>query len=103
MGAMGHSPWGVAMLQMADSRRRFVMPKEAAIGPNDPAEVEVLPNGRVLISPVLVIPLHEAWALTAESTAQTDASLRDYRSGRTLDTAALDGKLAARIGKRSGP
>jgi hypothetical protein len=29
--------------------------------------------------------------------------LRDYRSGRTLDTAALDGKLAARIGKRGGP
>jgi hypothetical protein len=90
------------MLQMADSRRRFVMPKEASIGPNDPAEVEVLPDGRVLISPVLVIPLHETWALTAESTGQTEAAFRDYRAGRTIDTAALDGKISARIGKRGG-
>jgi hypothetical protein len=78
------------MLQMADSRRRFVMPKEAAIGPNDPAEVEVLPDGRVLISPVLVIPRHEAWALTPESTAQTEAALQDYLAGRTMTTEALN-------------
>jgi hypothetical protein len=90
------------MLQMADNRRRFVMPKEASIGPNDPAEVEVLPDGRVLISPVLVIPLHETWALTAESTAQTDAALRDYRAGRALGYEALGEQIAARIGKRGG-
>jgi len=88
------------MLQMADSRRRFVMPKEAAIGPNDPAEVEVLPDGRVVISPVRVIPVHESWALTAESTAQTDAALNDYKAGRTIGAKALEARIAAGAPRR---
>jgi hypothetical protein len=82
------------MLQLADSRRRFVMPKEAAIGPNDAADVEVLPDGRVVISPVLIIPIHESWALTAESTAQTDTALKDYKAGRTIGVKALDARIA---------
>jgi hypothetical protein len=83
------------MLQMADSRRRFVMPKEAAIGANDPADVEVLPDGRVVISPVRVIPIHESWAVTPESAAQTAAALKDYKAGRTMDVKALDAKITA--------
>ena len=89
------------MLQMADNRRRFVMPKEAAIGPNDPADVEVLPDGRVLISPVRVIPVHELWAVTAESVAQTDAALKDYRAGRAIDAKTLAVKLASAPGRRT--
>jgi hypothetical protein len=83
------------MLQMADSRRRFVMPKEAAIGANDPADVEVLPDGRVVISPVRVILAHESWAVTPESTTQTAASLKDYKAGRTIGVQALDASIAA--------
>lgn len=83
------------MLQMADSRRRFVMPKEAAIRPNDPAEVEVLPDGRVMISPVRIIPVHESWALTDESVAQTSESVADYRAGRAVDVKGLDAKIKA--------
>ncbi len=81
------------MLQMADSRRRFVMPKEAAIGANEPADVEVLPDGRVIISPVRVIPVHESWAVTPESLAQTAASMKDYKAGRTIGVKALDAKI----------
>ena len=88
------------MLQMADSRRRFVMPKDAKIGPNEPADVEVLPDGRVMISPVHVIPVHEAWAVTRESTAQTEASLADYKSGRTIGVKTLDSRIAARRRKK---
>lgn len=83
------------MLQMADSRRRFVMPKEAAIGANEPADVEVLPDGRVVISPVRVIPVHESWAVTPESAAQTTAALKDYKAGRTIGVKVLDAKIAA--------
>jgi hypothetical protein len=82
------------MLQLADSRRRFVMPKEAAIGPNDPADVEVLPDGRVVISPVRTIPIHESWALTAESIARTSAALEDYKTGRVIGVESLDAKIA---------
>jgi hypothetical protein len=89
------------MLQMADSRRRFVMPKEAAIGPNDPAEVEVLPDGRVMISPVRVIPVHEAWTVTPESAAQTDAALADYKAGRAIGVKSLEARIASR-GRKQG-
>jgi len=88
------------MLQMADSRRRFVMPKEAAIGPNDPADVELLADGRVVISPVRIIPIHEAWALTPDSMSQTDAALEDYQAGRTIGVKALDAEIATRTARR---
>ena len=84
------------MLQISDSRRRFVMPKEAAIGANTPAEVEVLPDGRVVITPVRVIPVHEEWAVTPESLAQTKAAMKDHKAGRSIGVKALDAKLAAR-------
>ncbi|MEO6326116.1 MAG: AbrB/MazE/SpoVT family DNA-binding domain-containing protein [Thermoanaerobaculia bacterium] len=89
------------MLQLADNRRRFVMPKEAAIGPNEPAEVEVLPDGRVMISPVRIIPVHELWAVTPESTLQTEAALRDYRAGRTQGVKSLDDRIAAKGRKKA--
>jgi hypothetical protein len=88
------------VIQMADSKRRFVMPKEARIGPNEPADVEVLPDGRVMISPVYVIPVHESWALARESAAQTEASLADYEAGRAIGVKSLDSRIAARGRKK---
>jgi len=72
------------MLQLSDSRRRFVMPKEAPIGPHTPAEITVLPDGRVLITPLRTIPINEEWAVTPESRAQTAEALRDHREGRAV-------------------
>jgi len=91
------------MLQMADSRRRFVMPKDAAIAANDPADVELLPDGRVMISPVRVIPVHETWAVTPESVAQTNASLKDYKAGRTIGVKTLNAMITAGGPKAGGP
>jgi hypothetical protein len=88
------------MLQLADQRRRFVMPKEAAIGPNEPADVEVLPDGRVVISPVKVFPVHELWALTPESKAQTDAAMEDYKAGRTTGAKGLAARMATQRPKK---
>jgi hypothetical protein len=36
------------MLQMADSRRRFVMPRDPAIGPDDPG-AKVLIDGTTMV------------------------------------------------------
>jgi hypothetical protein len=72
------------MIQLSDSRRRFVMPKEAAIGPNAPAEISVLPDGRVLITPLRVIPINEEWALTPESREQTAHAIKDHQAGRSV-------------------
>lgn len=89
------------MLQLSDSRRRFVMPKEAPIGPNAPAEVSVLPDGRVLITPVRTIPIHEEWAVTQESREQTEKALKDYHKGRSVaGLKALDARIAKGRGRK---
>ena len=85
------------MLQLSDNRRRFVMPKDAPIGPNTAAEVEVLADGRVMITPVLTVPIHEAWALTPESRARTAASEKAYREDRTIGAEELDILIAERL------
>ena len=83
------------MLQLSDNRRRFVMPKEAAIGPNTAADITVLPDGRVLITPLRTIPINEEWALSPESKAQTVEALQDHRKGRAVaGLKALDAALA---------
>lgn len=90
------------MLQTADSRRRFVMPKEAKISANMPANVEVLPDGRVMITPLVTIPRHEQWAHTPESFAQTAASLKDYQENRAIDAAELTTRITTGAKKRGG-
>jgi hypothetical protein len=55
----------------------------------------------MMISPVRIIPDREAWALTPESTAQTTASLADYKAGRTIGVRALDALIAAQGRKKS--
>jgi len=44
---------------------------------------------------VRVMPVHEIWALTSESTVQTQAAMADYLAGRTIGVAALDARIAA--------
>ena len=81
------------MLQKADSRRRFVMPKDAAIMPNSPADVEVLPDGRILITPVLVIPVHEQRWHTQDSLLRSTKSEADAAAGRVIDADTLVKKI----------
>jgi hypothetical protein len=88
------------MLQISDNRRRFVMPKGAPIGPGTPADVELLADGRVMITPLITTPVHEQWAHTQESLAQTAAALKDYNEGRTIDPAALNSMIEAELRKR---
>jgi len=89
------------MLQLSDNRRRFVMPKEAPIGPNTAADITVLPDGRVLITPLRTIPINEEWAVSPESHAQTAEALRDHREGRAVTgLKALDAAVAKRQRRR---
>ena len=88
------------MLQLSDNRRRFVMPKGAPIGPGTLAEVELLADGRVMITPLVTTPVHEQWAHKPESLVQTAAALKDFNEGKTLDVAGLDALIAAELKKR---
>ncbi|HEX3070319.1 MAG TPA: hypothetical protein VHX14_17260 [Thermoanaerobaculia bacterium] len=63
--------------------------------------MEVLPDGGVMTSLVRVIVVREAWAVTPESIAQTDAALADYKAGRTIGMKELDARIAAQARKKA--
>ena len=65
--------------------------------------MDVLPYGDPMISRVRIIPVHEEWAVTPESTAQTNASLADYNAGRAIGVKDLDRILARRRKKSRKP
>ena len=54
------------MLLHVDSRKRITIPKDANIKPGDTLEMEILPDGRLVLMPVATIPKHQLWAWTPE-------------------------------------
>jgi hypothetical protein len=56
-----------------------------------------------MTSLVRVTVVREAWAVTPESIAQTDASLADYKAGRAIGVKDLDRILARRHKKTRKP
>ncbi len=63
----------------ADARRRITLPPAAGIKPGDPMEVEVLSDGRVVITPIIAVPKHQMWAWKPEIMERVSASLADTR------------------------
>ena len=74
------------MLLHVDSRKRITIPKEANIKPGDAVELEVLPDGRLILVPVATIPKHQLWAWTSESRKAVADSLKDPRPSLTIET-----------------
>jgi AbrB family looped-hinge helix DNA binding protein len=84
------------MLLRVDSRKRVTIPKEANLKPGDTVELEVLPDGRLVLVPVAVIPKHQLWAWTPESRKAVSESLRDPRPSIVVQTAEDAEKVAKR-------
>ena len=74
------------MLLHVDSRKRITIPKEANIKPGDAVELEVLPDGRMVLVPVATIPKHQLWAWTPENRKAVSDSLKDPRPSITVET-----------------
>lgn len=74
------------MLLHVDSRKRITIPKEANIKPGDAVELEVLPDGRLVLVPVATIPKHQIWAWTPENRKAVSDSLKDPRPSITVET-----------------
>jgi len=45
-----------------DSRKRVTLPANAGIKPGDDVELEMLDDGRMMLTPVVRIPRHQMWA-----------------------------------------
>jgi bifunctional DNA-binding transcriptional regulator/antitoxin component of YhaV-PrlF toxin-antitoxin module len=82
------------MLLKTDERRRITIPPEAGIRPGETVDLEVLPDGRVLLVPMVTIPKHQLWAWTPENRKKVAESLADPRPSRVVATSADLKKLA---------
>ncbi|MHB8766039.1 MAG: AbrB/MazE/SpoVT family DNA-binding domain-containing protein [Deferrisomatales bacterium] len=74
------------MLVQADARRRITIPAAAGVNPGDSLEVEILPDGRMLLVPVVAIPKHQLWAWSPEVRAAAAESLADPRLSTVIES-----------------
>ena len=74
------------MLLHIDSRKRITIPKEANLNPGDTVELEVLPDGRLVLVPVATIPKHQLWAWIPENRKAVIDSLKDSRPSIVVET-----------------
>jgi hypothetical protein len=45
-----------------DARKRVTLPPNAGIKPGDDMEIELLDDGRMILTPIVRIPRHQMWA-----------------------------------------
>lgn len=74
------------MLLHTDERRRLTMPTEAGIKPGDTVDLEVLPDGRIMLIPMAAVPKHQLWAWTRENQKKARKSIRDPRPSIVIET-----------------
>jgi len=82
------------MLLKTDERRRITIPPEVGISPGETVDLEVLPDGRVLLVPMVTIPKHQLWAWTPENRKKVADSLADPRPSTVVTTTVDLRKLA---------
>lgn len=86
------------MLLHVDSRKRITIPNNANLRPGDTVELEILPDGRLVLVPVAAIPKHQLWAWTPENRKAVSDSLRDPRPSIVLESKEEAEALAKRWG-----
>ncbi len=74
------------MLLHVDSRKRITIPNDANLRPGDTVELEILPDGRLVLVPMATIPKHQLWAWTPENRKAVSDSLRDSRPSIVVES-----------------
>jgi hypothetical protein len=82
------------MLLKADERRRITMPSGAGINSGEIVDLEVLPDGRILLVPIATIPKYQLWAWTPEIRKKVAVSFADPRQSTVVSTTADLKKLS---------
>ena len=63
-----------ATLLHVDSRKRVTLPLEANVDSGEDLELEVLEDGRLVLTPIVRVPKNQVWLLDPE----IDQMLKDY-------------------------
>jgi hypothetical protein len=83
------------MLLQTDSRRRITFPPATGLKPGDTVELELLPDGRMIVTPVVTIPKHQLWSWTPETREAVAASLSDSRASVVAESQADVERIAS--------
>lgn len=85
-------------LAQADARRRVTLPSGSGIKAGDPMRIEVLDDGRILITPIVAIPKHQLWAWKPEVLERVSKALSDPGQPTRIETEEDLGALARSVG-----
>lgn len=85
-------------LAQADARRRVTLPMASGIKAGDAIEMEVMEDGRVVVTPIVTIPRAQLWAWQPSVRERVAASLADKRPSINLTKPGALEKLAAELG-----
>jgi len=81
-----------ALLLHVDSRKRVTLPPVSRINSGEDLEMEVLEDGRIVLTPIVRIPRHQLWAWEPE----VDELLKEAANDSSpLMNMAAPGALAA--------
>jgi hypothetical protein len=47
-----------------DARKRLTLPPDAGMNPGDLMDMEVMDDGRIMLTPIVKVPRHQMWAWT---------------------------------------
>jgi bifunctional DNA-binding transcriptional regulator/antitoxin component of YhaV-PrlF toxin-antitoxin module len=75
------------MLLRIDAKRRITIPPNAGIKSGDTVELDILPDGRMLLVPMAIIPRHQLCAWSRKNRKAVADSLSDPRPSLVVETA----------------
>jgi len=82
----------------ADARRRITLPPNSGIKAGDPMKLELLPDGSILIVPIVAVPKSQLWAWKPEVLDRVAAAMADPASSRQIRSRADLEALARELG-----
>ena len=50
-----------------DARKRLTLPPDAGMNPGDLVDIEILDDGRIMLTPIVKVPRHQMWAWTEKA------------------------------------
>jgi len=74
-----------------DARKRVTLPSEVGAKPGDLMDLEVMDDGRIVLTPIVKIPKHQMWAWTERFDRKlAEATLNQSHKVRLSDPGVMD-------------
>jgi hypothetical protein len=85
-----------AALLHVDSRKRVTLPVEANVASGEDLEMEILRDGRIVLTPIVRVPKHQMWLLNPEVDRLIKEALQDTEPSLDLSAPGAIAAIRAR-------